>query len=359
MARHDPTRDVPGTAGGHVHTVTGPVRSDELGPTLLHEHVLIDFRCRYAPAEDEDQLSPDQPDPDDRARLLARPAGYLVNLLRTDRAEAETELHRFREAGGGTVVDLTTLGLGPDPLGLRDLSVATGVHIVAGTGVYIGRSAPAWVATSRVEQLTERFVADVSEGGAEGVLRGVIGEIGVEDFTDVEFRCFDAATAAHRETGAPVFAHVLSGARPQDRPRVVDLVRRFVDAGGDPTRLVLCHQDGSGDDPAYQDRVLALGAVLAYDTFGFEARLRRPDGDLQLPTDDQRIREVARIEREWGPGRVVVSHDLCYRMMLSSWGGWGWTHLFALRDRFAEHGVDGSAFDRLLVATPAALLTLP
>jgi phosphotriesterase-related protein len=339
--------------------VTGPVHPDELGPTLLHEHVLIDFRCRYAPAEDEGQLSPAQPDLRDRPRLLSRPAGYLVNLLRTDRAEAAAELDRFRRAGGGTVVDLTTLGLGPDPVGLRELSTATGVRIVAGTGVYIGRTAPDWVAASPVERLTERFEADLRDGGEEGVLRGVIGEIGVEDFTEVELRCFDAATVAHRRTGAPVFAHVLPGARPEDRPRVVDLVRRFVDGGGDPARLVLCHQDGSGDDPAYQDRVLALGAVLAYDTFGFEVRLRRPDGDLQLPSDGQRIREVARIEDEWGPGRVVVSHDLCYRMMLSSWGGWGWTHLFGLRDRFAEHGIDGAAFDRLLIGTPAALLTLP
>jgi phosphotriesterase-related protein len=343
---------------GHVNTVTGPVTPADLGVTLVHEHVLIDFRCRYVPADDEAELALAQPDPADRHRLLSRPAGYLVNLLRTDRDEAAGELAAFRAAGGGTIVDLTTLGLGPDPVGLRELSVATGVNIVAGTGVYIGRAAPDWVRDATVDALAARFAHEITAGGSEGVLRGVIGEIGVEDFSDLELRCFEAATQAHRHTGAPVFAHVLSGARPNDRGRVIELVERFIDRGGDPARLVLCHQDGSGDDVAYQDRVLGLGAVLAYDTFGFEVRLRRADGDLQLPTDDQRIREVARIVHEWGPDQVVVSHDLCYRMMLQSWGGWGWTHLFALRERFAAHGVDEATFRHLIVDNPARLLTL-
>lgn len=343
---------------GHVNTVTGPIAPTELGATLLHEHVLIDFRCRYTPADDEAELAPVQPDPSDRERLLSRPAGYLVNLLRTDRAEAAEELTRFRASGGGTVVDLTTLGLSPDPIGLRELSVATAVNIVAGTGVYIGRAAPPWVGSATTDALANLFTHEIVEGGSEGVLRGVIGEIGVEDFTDQELRCFDAATAAHRRTGATVFAHVLSGVRASDRSRVVGLVERFIDGGGDPARLVLCHQDGSGDDIGYQDRVLGLGAVLAYDTFGFTARLRRADGDLALPSDEQRIREVARIIQDWGPDRVVVSHDLCYRMMLASWGGWGWSHLFGLRDRFRAHGLDDEVFDQLLVGNPARLLTL-
>jgi phosphotriesterase-related protein len=343
---------------GHVNSVTGPIRPADLGPTLVHEHVLIDFRCRYAAADDEVDLSPTQPDPRDRHRLLERPAGYLVNLVRTDRAEAAEELRRFRQAGGGTIVDLTTLGLGPDPAGLRELSAQTGVHIVAGTGVYIDRSAPDWIRSASIEELAELFTDEITDGGSDGVCRGVIGEIGVEDFTDLELRCFDAATLAHRRTGAPVFAHVLAGARPSDRGRVIDLVERFVNRGGDPSRLVLCHQDGSGDDLGYQDRVLQLGVVLAYDTFGFECRLKRPDGDLQLPSDAQRIREVARIVQDWGPDQVVVSHDLCYRMMLESWGGWGWTHLFGLRDQFAAHGIDTSVFEHLIVDNPARLLTL-
>ena len=112
------------------------------------------------------------------------------------------------------------------------------------------------------------------------------------------------------------------GIRAADRPQVERLVEQFIDAGGDPAKLVLCHQDGTGDDVAHQDRLLVRNVTLAYDTFGFESTLVRPAEFIQLPTDSQRIAEVSRIVADWGTDQVVLSHDLCYRMMLRSWGGW-------------------------------------
>ena len=41
-----------------------------------------------------------------------------------------------QENGGGTVVENTTIGVERDIKFLRQLSQATGVHIVAGTGIY-------------------------------------------------------------------------------------------------------------------------------------------------------------------------------------------------------------------------------
>ena len=345
--------------GPRAHTVRGPVAVAELGPTLVHEHVLLDFRCRYHPAPDERELAPQQPAPADRWRLVRRPAGYEMNLVRTDLEEAVAELEPFVAAGGRTIVDLTTLGLGPDPAGLRILAERVGVHLVAGTGVYIGDSAPAWVHDADETELAEHFIDELTTGGAEEVLRGVIGEIGVEQFAPVELRCFDAATTAQIRTGAPLFVHVLSGIRAGDRPAVERLVTRYLDHGGDPAKLVLCHQDGTGDDPLHQDRLLALGVTLAYDTFGFESNLVRPDGFVQLPSDGQRVREVARIVATWGPSQVVLSHDLCYRMMLRSWGGWGWTHLFHnIAPRLEVAGVGPTEMEAILVGNPARLLAL-
>jgi phosphotriesterase-related protein len=342
-----------------VHTVRGPRPATSLGMTLVHEHVLMDFTCRYVAAADEGELCVEQPALVDRHRLLTRPAGYRVNLLRRDLDEAARELDYFVAAGGGTIVDLTTLGLHPDALGLRELADRADVHLVAATGVYIGESAPPWVREASVEALADHFTAQLLDGHPDGVLRGVIGEIGVEDFSDVELRCLTAAAKAQTRSGAAVFVHVLSGIRPAVRPQVEELVDLFVDAGGEAAKLVLCHQDGSGDDVAHQDRLLGRGVTLAYDTFGFESTLVRPDGFVQLPTDTQRIAEVARIVRDWGTDQVVLSHDLCYRMMLRSWGGWGWAHLLrTLPPRFALAGLDGSTMERLLIANPARLLPL-
>src|SRR5688572_14671317 len=94
-----------------VHTVRGPLPADRLGVTLVHEHVLMDFTCRYVAAPDEAELEASQPALADRHRLLSRPAGYRINLLRQDLNEAAVELGHFVRAGGATIVDLTTLGL--------------------------------------------------------------------------------------------------------------------------------------------------------------------------------------------------------------------------------------------------------
>ncbi len=90
-----------------VMTVLGPVASGTLGVTLPHEHLFID--------------------------LLRE---YRANGLLHDEALAIEEVRRFREAGGATIVDCTSEGLGRQPEALRRVSEATGVGIVMGSGHY-------------------------------------------------------------------------------------------------------------------------------------------------------------------------------------------------------------------------------
>ena len=66
-----------------VMTVTGPVDVEDLGLTLMHEHIFLD---------------------------LMRDAWIFTNLL-NDPKLANIELDLLRQAGGATVVDLTSGGL--------------------------------------------------------------------------------------------------------------------------------------------------------------------------------------------------------------------------------------------------------
>lgn len=343
----------------HAMTVTGPIPVTDLGPTLMHEHLVIDFRCRYRPRDDRpDDVGP-VPRPEERWRLVADPAAHLVNLVRDDPGEAVAEVEAFRSAGGGTVVDMTTVGLGPRRDLLRRVAATTGVAIVAGAGHYVHRThSDALHATDRAA-LADQLAQDVLEGDADGIRAGVIGELGVDDFAPCEVDVVLAAARAQAACGATVAVHTLAGALPEVRDRTLELVRAFVDEGGDPERLVLCHQDGSGTDPGYQDAVLREGVVLSYDTFGFEGTFRRGAAFVQIPTDTQRVREVRDLfDRGWGD-QVVVSHDLCYRMMTRTWGGWGLPHLLVtLPERFDAAGLGPAERRRLMVGTPARLLAL-
>lgn len=337
-------------------TVSGLVDSAALGVTMVHEHLLIDFSCRYSPAPDEATLGP-QPALEDRWRLIRTPAGYMVNLDGTSLDSAIREATWFKESGGRTIVDLTGVGLGADAAGLKLVAEATGLNVVAASGLYIDQSLPDWVHEASVETLTERIVDDIAAGGAEGIRRGAIGEIAIETATEVEMRCLRAAARAQARTGAPCFLHVMSGILPDFRPLTDEIIDIYRAEGGDLSKLVLCHQDGSGDDVAYQERLLSLGLWIEYDTFGSEGVFAFGDVYIQLPTDSRRIAELAVLVERGHADQLLISQDVCYQTGKRSWGGTGLTHILeTLKPRMHRAGLDASTLDTLLRANPARLL---
>jgi phosphotriesterase-related protein len=171
---------------------------------------------------------------------------------------------------------------------------ATGLNVIASTGFYVDAALPDDVRSATVEQLTQMLIDDVASGGLEQIRRGAIGEIGIEGPTELELRCVRAAGRAQKRTGAPVFLHVMSGIFPQYRDSTAEVIGLYKAEGGDLRKLVLCHQDGSGDDQNYQAGVLERGIWMEYDTFGFEGVFALGDRYIQLPTDTQRISEVKR-----------------------------------------------------------------
>lgn len=332
--------------------VLGPIPAEVLGTVLPHEHLIIDFRARHVGDGTGEVSLPF--DPADRWRLVAEPARHRVNLLRDSVDDAVAELEPFVASGGRTVVDVTSRGLGPSRASLADIASRTGVNVIAATGVYAHPSHDEWVHAASVDALRDWMISDVVDGDAEGRRAGVIGEIGVDGDATCELKVFEAAAGAAVVTGAPLSLHVLSGALAGARPGTIALVDRYLDLGGAPERLVLCHQDGSGDDPGYQDELAGRGVILEYDTFGFETGFLRDGGFVQLPSDTRRILEVADLwERGWGH-QVLLSHDVCYRMMTRAWGGWGYGHLgTSLRPRFEAAGIGDAEWQTMTIGTPA------
>lgn len=336
-------------------TVLGPIPARDLGVTITHEHLFIDFRCRYIGSPESDLIG-DTLDPRDRWRLVRDPAAFEANLLRRDFEAACDEVNDYRRAGGRTIVDATTEGLGPDARSLRRVAERTGAHIIAGTGIYVHRSHADWVHRSTIRELADRMIRDIADP-EDGVPRGLIGEIGVEGPAPCELKVVRAAAIAQGQTGAPVSLHLLAGALPEARAGALEAIDTYMRAGGDPEMLIAGHHDGSGDDPDYQDRLLDRGITLEYDTFGFESVFRYQGRFVQLPTDSRRVTEVADLwQRGWGR-QVVLSQDVCYRMMTREWGGWGIAHILdSMKPRFAAAGMGERELRMMMVDTPARLL---
>ena len=64
------------------------------------------------------------------------------NLVLDSVSEAVSELKLFHQAGGGTICDVTTVGIRCHPESLPQISRESGVNIVMGSGYYVGSYLP-------------------------------------------------------------------------------------------------------------------------------------------------------------------------------------------------------------------------
>jgi phosphotriesterase-related protein len=261
-----------------VETVRGPIPGDRLGPTLMHEHVLvidIALEASFHTDYDEEQA--------------------VTTAVR--------RLTELKAAGIDTIVDPTVLGIGRDVALIGRIAEQVELNVVVATGVFVTTELPQYFhyrhMTRPPEQgdvLVELFVRDIREGikntgGVKaGVLKCAIDAPGLTP--DVE-RVLRATALAHRETGVPITTHTEAASRGGLLQQEV-LASEGVDLG----RVIIGHC-GDTDDLDYLEELLRNGSVLGLDRFG---------ADRYLPVD-RRIDVVMELcERGWAD-RLLMSQD--------------------------------------------------
>lgn len=295
-----------------VMTVRGPVPAADLGVALPHEHVFLDLTREY------------------------RGEGLL-----NDPELAETELRRYADAGGRTVVDLTSVGLSGDPRALRRISERTGLHIVRGCGFYRRAYFPPYVDELSADALADLIVAEIEEG-TDGVRAGIIGEIGCDRvLTAVEERSFRAAARAHRRTGLTISTHA---ARWPVGTAQLDLL---VEEGVDPRRVVIGHCDMVPDHD-YHLALARRGAWVQFDTV---------QGVHEWDTR-QRLDWLRSLADHGFLDQVLLSQDVCLRSDYAAMGGPGYAYVVtAFADRLREEGFGDAEIATLTVDNPRRMLT--
>ena len=173
------TGATPAAQRGQVQTVLGPIAPGDLGPTLMHEHLLCDIR---PPAtRTEAALGPELRLDNVWAINYGTVEGAARNYLLDACDVATDEVRRMRDAGGRSVVDLSCGGLSPDPPGLVAIARATGAHVVMGCGHYVQEYQDPANATRAVEDFAEEMVESVTDGAwGTDIRAGIIGEIGCQ-----------------------------------------------------------------------------------------------------------------------------------------------------------------------------------
>jgi len=338
-----------------IRTVTGDIAPEAMGWTLAHEHLISDLGCYWRPQDDE-ALAFERLSFATLTRVRRSPWANRDNLLLDDLAAAAAELDAFRAAGGGTVIEVTSRGIGRDPVALQLLSRRTGVHIVAGAGYYVGISHPPGLLRRGVEDVADEIVRDLTVGiGDTGIRAGVIGEVGAgtSPMGASERLVLEAAAIAQRRTGAAIVAHPAPGA---DSLWEVATVLR--DAGARMDKVVMSHVDERLRDDVDAFRRLAdLGCRFGFDTFGREQYF--PARRKQHPSDAERVAAIVSLTAAGMGDRILLAQDICLKMELESFAGAGYVRIVRETvERLRHGGVAEADVERMLAGTPAAVFAL-
>ncbi len=344
-------------------TVLGPIAPEDLGPTITHEHLLIDMTCYLPPVGEADEL----PVSLERLHELRLDLnGSRDNVVLDDHDLAIEELRAHADEGGGAVVDVTLEDIGRDPELLRRAARETGLHVIAGCGHYVHLSHRAGLDDEPVESIHARLVAELTEGiGESGVRPGIIGEIGASaQLHPTEANVLRAAARASADTGVAITVHLSPNS--DNAHEVLDLLEA---EGADLQRVVADHLDINltrfrGDLRRaldYQRSIAARGCFLEYDTCGNQSYSPSAIGDppFWFASDQERALAIAQLCEDGYADRILLSQDVCHKTDLRRFGGVGYGHVLrTFRTHLREAGLDETTISRFLVDNPRRLLTI-
>lgn len=337
---------------GKILTVRGPIDPANVGQTLMHEHIFIDFKAAETAegrsfAADSVATVEGKPEASDSSG-----GGGL-----TDYDESLAEVMLFKEAGGSTVVDVTNNGLSRNPPRLLRISEETGLNVVMGAGWYMRTLHPKDMDGRTVDDLTGILVRDITEGAqGTGIRSGIIGEVGVGAFgpriplTENEIKSVRASARAARLTGAPITLH--SFASPDEMQRVLDIIAA---EGVDLSRVVMGHV-GSGDVAAmkrYTDR----GAYVEFDYTGGIPGAKLDSNSLAAAAE-ARAQSVKNLIDAGLTDRILLAQDVCTKAQLYRNGGGGFVFTSNLLiPALKAKGVSDEIIQRIMVENPRRVLT--
>lgn len=313
-----------------VETMTGPVDTDELGLTLVHEH----FRFT------------------DEAVRAQFPRLY------DEEAEWEAAIGDARAVaahGVKTVVDPNAMFGARDAAFSRRVAEASGLNVILATGIYTYDHLPVALLTRGEDEIADLYVADIEEGiqGSDVKAAFIKCAADTPGMTENVEKLHRAAARTSLRTGRPIMAH----SHPASGTGL-EQMRLFEEEGVDPAKIQIAHT-GDTDDLDYIERLLERGCWIGMDRYGL---------DIYLPTDRRNATVLALLERGYAD-RMMLSQDYCStidwfppeiaeQLAATQAANWSMTFLFdAVIPYLRANGMTEDQLRTMMIANPRSWLS--
>jgi phosphotriesterase-related protein len=317
-------------SGAVIRTVLKDVPPEALagGATLFHEHlsvgadfipkVMSQFRTLLGPEAILPPLAPPE------QRRLMEDLGVMAEEMRLAAAE-----------GVACIVDAGHPDMGRNFQFLKQLSLKSGMPIVAGTGYYTQPFYPPDIARWDEEKITQELLRQAK---AEAI--GALGEIGTWDsMTPDERKVFRAVGKAHLATSLPIFTHTNMGKGALEQLDVLESV------GVKPERVAIGHLGGLTDPKAEVPKAICRrGAFVGFDRQGG-------------PGDSDQVPAIMALLEAGYADKLLFSSDFSFASDLKRSGGAGYAMTVTVfGPKLRKAGVTQSALHGILVDNPRRFL---
>ena len=292
-------------------TVTGDIPASEMGWTYPHEHL------HAVPP-------PQQKDRDLEVSDFEKSCGELLN---------------FKEVGGCTLVEASTLDYGRDLNKLQQMSIRTGVHVIGCTGFNKHVYYPDWVSQKSAEEIAAMLVRDVTVGGDGGTAKAGFIKIGTyyNVIDPQEEKTTIAAAIAHQECGAPIWGHTEAGTMGME---VLDILEN---QGVDLTKVALGHLDRNPDE-YYLLKLCERGIYVQFDG----------PGKVKYYPDSVRVALIKSILAHGYGDQMLISGDMGRASYLQAYGGGPGFRFIKTKfvPRLMDEGVSESDIHKIFYENP-------
>lgn len=300
-----------------IRTVTGDINDNEIGCTLSHEHLYFDLR---KVRNDNDS--------------------YIVEY-----EDIKDELKVISKLGISTIVEVTTIDMQRDVVKLKEISLESGIKIIASTGFYLHEYHSETMKEMSIDEIVNIFIKEITEGiDGTSIKAGVIGEIAtsLNNIYDSEQKVFEAASIAANKCGCAITTHCQSGTMALEQ---IDIFRKY---NVDLSKVILGHMDLNLDRD-YLTTILKTGVNIGFDTYG----------KTSYNSDEDRTKMLLELIELGFENQIVISQDISRKSYLKNLGGVGYDHISnTFNSLLNKNIITQDILNKLLIENPKRILSI-